>query len=182
MRSSEHRAARLIVASVGLALGCAAHRSGPPPPPPSDAGTGQVATASWYGPGFHGRRTASGERFDANAMSAAHPSLPFGTRLCVTNLANGRSVRVRVNDRGPYGPGRSLDVSYGAARVLGIVARGTARVRIDAEHACREREPSLTQAAAGDFSRANRRERKRARRRNVHCCSGSSRTSRAPSG
>ena len=101
-----------------------------PTPPPA---TSQVATASWYGPGFHGRRTASGERFDANAMSAAHPTLPFGTRVRVTNLRNGRSVRVRVTDRGPFARGRALDVSYGAARALGMVGHGTARVRIEVE-------------------------------------------------
>ena len=128
MNSSEHLSARAIVAALALALGCATQRPAPiapPPPAPSN-----VVTASWYGPGFHGRRTASGERFDANGMSAAHPTLPFGTHLCVTNVANGRSVRVRVTDRGPFRRGRSLDLSYGAARRLGILDRGTARVRV----------------------------------------------------
>ena len=85
-------------------------------------------TASWYGPGFHGRRTASGERFDAGAMTAAHRSLPFGTRVRVTNRVNGRSVVVRINDRGPFTGGRSLDLSAGAARAIGMT--GTASVHI----------------------------------------------------
>jgi rare lipoprotein A len=135
MHSSEQGSARAIVATVALALGCATQRPAPVALPPPSAPS-NVVTASWYGPGFHGRRTASGERFDANAMSAAHPTLPFGTHLCVTEVASGRTVRVRVTDRGPFRPGRSLDLSYGAARKLGIVGRGTARVRVAA---CGER-------------------------------------------
>lgn len=86
-------------------------------------------TASWYGPGFHGRATASGERFDQNALTAAHKTLPFGTRLRVS--LNGRSVVVRVNDRGPFIAGRTLDLSYGAARQIGLVAAGVARVQVE---------------------------------------------------
>ena len=138
MRSSEHRSARALVASLALALGCASHRPAPVVPVPVTAAPSDVVTASWYGPGFHGRRTASGERFDANAMSAAHPTLPFGTYLCVTNVANGRSVRVRVTDRGPFRRGRSLDLSYAAARRLDIVHRGTARVRVAPASSCSE--------------------------------------------
>jgi rare lipoprotein A len=85
--------------------------------------------ASWYGPGFHGRRTANGERFDQYALTAAHRTLPFGTRMRVTNLSNGRSVVVRVNDRGPFIPGRHLDLSKGAAQIIGIT--GTGMVRMD---------------------------------------------------
>lgn len=85
--------------------------------------------ASWYGPGFHGNRTASGERYDQYAMTAAHKTLPFGTHLRVTNTANGRSVVVRVNDRGPFIPGRDLDVSRAAAEALGF--GGVATVRIE---------------------------------------------------
>ena len=88
-------------------------------------------TASWYGPGFHGRRTASGERFDQNAMTAAHRSLPFGTKVEVVNPRNGRSVIVRINDRGPFISGRDFDLSRGAAKRLGILARGIARVRVE---------------------------------------------------
>lgn len=84
--------------------------------------------ASWYGLGFHGRPTASGEKFDMNAYTAAHPSLPFGKRVLVRNPSNGRSVVVRINDRGPYTGGRIIDVSFAAARALGIVTLGTRNV------------------------------------------------------
>jgi rare lipoprotein A len=84
--------------------------------------------ASWYGLAHHGRRTASGEKFDMNAMTAAHPTLPFGTRVLVRNPSNGRSVIVRINDRGPYSGGRIIDVSFAAARALGIVGFGTKNV------------------------------------------------------
>jgi rare lipoprotein A len=84
--------------------------------------------ASYYA---EGAQTASGEKFDPHALTAAHPNLPFGTRLRVTDVASGRSVIVRVNDRGPFVPGRVVDVSYSAAATLGIVGRGTARVKLD---------------------------------------------------
>jgi len=87
--------------------------------------------ASWYGPGFHGNRSASGERFNQNALTAAHRSLPFGTNVRVTNLNNGRSVIVRINDRGPYTRGRVIDLSAAAARVLGLIRTGVAPVRIE---------------------------------------------------
>jgi rare lipoprotein A len=85
--------------------------------------------ASWYGPGFHGRRAASGERFDQNKMTAAHKTLPFGTVLLVTNTANNRSCLVRINDRGPYVAGRMIDLSAAAARSIGI--SGVGQVRLD---------------------------------------------------
>jgi rare lipoprotein A len=84
--------------------------------------------ASFYA---DGQKTANGERFDPNALTAAHPTLPFGTRLRVTNLATGRSVTVRVNDRGPFVPGRIVDVSYSAAASLGMVGRGVAKVKLE---------------------------------------------------
>ena len=84
--------------------------------------------ASFYS---EGARTASGEKFDANELTAAHPTLPFGTRLRVTNVATGRSVTVRVNDRGPYVAGRVVDVSYSAANALGMVGTGVAKVKLD---------------------------------------------------
>lgn len=87
--------------------------------------------ASWYGPGFQGRRTASGERFNAWAYTAAHRSLPFGTQVKVTNLRNGRSVVVRINDRGPYSGGRVIDLSKAAAQAIGIIRSGTAPVRLE---------------------------------------------------
>jgi len=86
--------------------------------------------ASWYGRAHQGRLTASGEAFDMNAMTAAHPSLPFGTRLRVVNLENDREVEVRVNDRGPGVPGRVLDLSYAAARALKAVGAGVIPVRM----------------------------------------------------
>ncbi len=87
--------------------------------------------ASWYGPGFHGARTANGERFNQDAMTAAHKTLPFGTRVRVTNLHNGRSVIVRINDRGPFTPGREIDLSRGAAAAIGLIGAGVGPVRID---------------------------------------------------
>lgn len=86
--------------------------------------------ASWYGKQFHGRQTANGERFDMHELTAAHRSLPFGTTVEVKNLANGRSVVVRINDRGPYSGRRVIDLSYGAAKQLGMVGSGTAKVAI----------------------------------------------------
>ncbi len=91
--------------------------------------------ASWYGLPFHGRRTASGERFDMNAFTAAHPHLPFGTRVRVHNPHNGRSVVVRINDRGPHVGGRIIDLSHAAARALGLLSRGTRRVVLTAPDA-----------------------------------------------
>ena len=92
------------------------------------AATLQKGTASWYGPGFHGRRTASGERFNPGAMTAAHRSLPFGTKLKVVNEKNGRSVVVRVNDRGPFARNRMIDLATGPAQELGLTSTGTAYV------------------------------------------------------
>ena len=86
--------------------------------------------ASWYGDPHHGRLTANGEVFDKNALTAAHRSLPFGTRLRVVNLENDREVEVRINDRGPTIPGRVLDLSYAAARALGAVGSGVIPVRM----------------------------------------------------
>jgi rare lipoprotein A len=87
--------------------------------------------ASFY---TEGTQTASGEKFDTHELTAAHPTLPFGTRLRVTNVATGQSVTVRVNDRGPYVPGRVVDVSYSAAETLGMVGRGVAKVKLDVVH------------------------------------------------
>lgn len=90
----------------------------------------QVGTASWYGPGFHGKKTASGNRFNQHALTAAHRSLPFGTKARVTNLKNGKVVLVTINDRGPYSGGRVIDLSHAAAQHLAM--NGTAPVRIEA--------------------------------------------------
>jgi rare lipoprotein A len=90
----------------------------------------QSGAASWYGPGFHGRKTASGERFNTHAMTAAHRTLPFGTRVRVVNEKTGRSVVVRINDRGPFSHGRVIDLAKAPASSLGITATGTARVAL----------------------------------------------------
>jgi peptidoglycan lytic transglycosylase len=92
---------------------------------------GSQGLASFY---TEGTETASGEKFDTNELTAAHPTLPFGTKLRVTNVATGRSVTVRVNDRGPYVPGRIVDVSYSAADALGMVHKGVTNVKIDVVH------------------------------------------------
>ena len=91
----------------------------------------QTGVASYYGSEFQGRPTASGARYDEHRMTAAHRSLPFGSRVRVTNLANDRSVIVTINDRGPFGRGRIIDVSRRAARRLGFLGAGTARVRLE---------------------------------------------------
>lgn len=91
----------------------------------------QTGVASWYGRQFHGRKTASGETFDMNAMTAAHRSLPLNCYIRVTNKSNGKSVVVKVNDRGPFHGNRVVDLSYGAAKSLGITSDGTARVSIE---------------------------------------------------
>lgn len=90
----------------------------------------QQGQASWYGEQFHGKRTASGERFDLNEMTAAHRSLPFGTRVCVRSAVTGKSVVVRINDRGPFAPGRVIDLSKAAAKELGMMGLGIKPVEI----------------------------------------------------
>lgn len=90
----------------------------------------EVGTASWYGPGFHGKKTANGERFNQYAMTAAHKLLPLGTKVRVTHLGNGRSIIVRINDRGPFVEDRVIDLSRGAATRLNMMGSGTARVRV----------------------------------------------------
>jgi len=92
----------------------------------------QQGIASWYGKDFHGRKTSNGETYDMHAMTAAHKTLPLGVNVRVTRLETGRSVVVRVNDRGPFVAGRIIDLSYSAARQLGIVEAGTAPVRVEA--------------------------------------------------
>jgi rare lipoprotein A len=91
----------------------------------------QTGIASWYGPGFHGKPTSSGEIYDQNDLTAAHRTLPLGTRVAVTNLDNGKSVEVRINDRGPFVEGRIIDLSYAAARAVELVGPGTAPVRLE---------------------------------------------------
>ena len=144
--------AALLVALALAATGCATGRSRvreslpeapavvtpapiparPPAPAAPPAPTiVQTGTASWYGRAHHGRKTASGEPYDMSDMTAAHRSLPIGTRVRVTNVANGRSVVVRVNDRGPFVDGRIIDVSHAAARALEALGAGLFRARIE---------------------------------------------------
>jgi rare lipoprotein A len=92
-------------------------------------GWAQQGVASWYGPGFQGKRTANGERFDTNQLTAAHKSLPFGSRVRVTSLINGKQVIVRINDRGPFIPGRIIDLSRAAAQAIGL--SGVKQVKIE---------------------------------------------------
>lgn len=132
---------------MGLVTGCASSRAARPesasrseepaagrsraePPDKGNRPYLGEGLASYYGPGLHGRPTASGERFNQNAMTAAHRTLRFGTCLRVVNMENGKSVQVRVNDRGPFKEGRIIDVSLAAARKLEMVDKGLARVRL----------------------------------------------------
>jgi rare lipoprotein A len=114
----------------------------PPPPPAPQAREKapsarqkiiqQVGEASWYGPYHQGKETASGETFDQNQLTAAHPTLPLGSKATVTNLATGKSVKVTINDRGPYVNGRKIDLSHAAARKIGLTKQGVAKVKITA--------------------------------------------------
>ena len=131
---------RIAVAVLALAMGVSACTRRTPPPKPGVRGTTRttetrVGLASYYGAAFHGKITASGRPFDMNAMVAAHPSYPFGTLLRVTNLSNGRTVQVRVQDRGPaqrpQAEGVIIDLSQRAAELLGFIRQGRARVRLD---------------------------------------------------
>lgn len=127
-----HASARILTAlacCAVLATGCATTGGRATRPELTDRI--EVGMASYYGRKFHGRRTASGERFDMKAMTAAHPSLPFGTRVRVTNLTNGRTVVLRINDRGPFKRGRIIDVSRAAAKELAMIGPGTAKVRVE---------------------------------------------------
>jgi rare lipoprotein A len=90
-----------------------------------------VGNASWYGPNFDGKKTANGERFDSESMTAAHPNLPFGSWVRVVNPRNGKFEVVRINDRGPYQEGREIDVSYGVARKIGLIHSGVSQVRLE---------------------------------------------------
>jgi rare lipoprotein A len=126
-------ARRIAAGALTLVVALAACRT-----TPASASAAQLVVAamqeglvSWYGAAFHDRPTASGERFDSNGFTMAHPTLPFGTEVKVTNLRNGRSVVVRVNDRGPHVGRRIADLSRAAAAELGMLKRGVVRARIE---------------------------------------------------
>lgn len=120
-----------VVAAAALALGGCGFFRPKPEPVSAEPGATQTGVASWYGPGFHGRRTANGEIYNQYDLTAAHQTLPHGTRLRVTNLSNGRIVLVRINDRGPFVDDRIIDLSYTAAQSIGMIGPGTAPVRIE---------------------------------------------------
>ena len=115
----------LIFAVVALFLISCAQVTYPPPE------ATQTGVASWYGPNFHGKTTSNKEIYDMHDLTAAHKSLPFGTYVVVTNLNNGRSVTVRINDRGPFVKGRIIDLSYAAAKAVDMIGTGTAPVKLE---------------------------------------------------
>ena len=126
-----HAGFAVLCALVIVLAGCGRHRTrANVPPPPARTGTSETGVASWYGVPYHGRRAASGEIFDMNAPTAAHRKLPFQTWVEVTNLSNGKSTDVRINDRGPFVRGRIIDLSQSAARDIDMLRAGTARVRL----------------------------------------------------
>jgi len=122
--------------STAAGIGGSKAQSGKPAKPPAPPAAtpiiqGERGIASWYGRPYHGRKTASGEIYNMYGVSAAHRTLPFGTNVRVHDLDNGRVVQVRINDRGPFVEGRIIDLSYGAARSLGMVGPGVARVKLE---------------------------------------------------
>jgi peptidoglycan lytic transglycosylase len=117
--------------AASILMGCGRTARRPQPPLAAQPGAFQLGIASWYGPGFHGNATSSGEIYNQYELTAAHQTLPLGTRVAVTNLQNGRSVEVRINDRGPFVKDRAIDLSYAAARSLGMLGPGTVPVRIE---------------------------------------------------
>jgi rare lipoprotein A len=119
-----------LVLALAVVWACAPRRGSPPRGGHEGGVFREEGLASWYGKQYHGQPTASGERFDMNAMTAAHRTLPFGTRVEVHCPSNGRTVEVRINDRGPFIHGRIIDLSHAAAKELGIVIKGVERVRI----------------------------------------------------
>lgn len=130
--ASFHRCAWLPIALL-LFVACSVPPARTKPPIPSEPAhrAMQTGIASWYGPGFHGRPTASGAIYDQHELTAAHQTLPLGTKVMVTNLDSGRSVEVLINDRGPFAKGRIIDLSYAAAQSLGMIGPGTIPVRIE---------------------------------------------------
>ena len=120
--------ALLLLAVAALAVSGCGGGSGSPS---SEAGSVQEGEASYYAHKYHGRTTANGEIYDETKMTAAHKTLPFGTRVRVTNLANGKKVVVRINDRGPFIKGRIIDLSYKAAGELDYISRGVVKVRVE---------------------------------------------------
>jgi rare lipoprotein A len=125
------RLAVFAIATICAMIAACSARSPASLPPTPIPTSSLVGVASWYGPGFNGHRTSSGEVYNQEDLTAASTLFPLGTRIMVTNLSNGRAVEVAINDHGPYAKGRMIDLSYRAARVLGMIGPGTARVRMD---------------------------------------------------
>ncbi|MGH7258945.1 MAG: septal ring lytic transglycosylase RlpA family protein [Nitrospiraceae bacterium] len=125
---------RLLAVTILLTAGFTACQGWTPRqpvhPPGYPLGFVERGTASWYGPGFHGNRTANGEVYDMHKLTAAHRTLPLGSLAFVTSLSNGRQVTVRINDRGPFARGRILDLSFAGAQALGMTGRGTDEVEV----------------------------------------------------
>ena len=121
---------RAFCALAAAAISGCARRRRVPAVRPLTVGYTEIGVASWYGYPYHGRRAASGEIYDMEKLTAAHRTLPFGSLVRVENLENGRRVQVRINDRGPFVEGRIIDLSRAAARALGMLGPGTARVRL----------------------------------------------------
>jgi len=151
-----------LLLSLALLVACAGRQVPPTPvaavapspvevtvplPPVQEANYRETGIASWYGKELHGKQTANGEVFDMYGLSAAHRTLPLGTFVRVTNLDNFKSITVRINDRGPFFKSRFLDLSYGAAKELGFVSQGTARVKIETIEAVRDPAQYTVQAA-----------------------------------
>jgi rare lipoprotein A len=126
--------ATVVMAGLVVALACSRHPDPKaykfPPPEAPAVGTTAEGIASWYGPGFHGKTTANGEKYNQDALTAAHPYWAFGTRVKVTLLSTGKSTVVRINDRFPAYKGRIIDVSRGTAQRIGLIGPGTGKVRL----------------------------------------------------
>jgi rare lipoprotein A len=125
------KTASLLTVAIMFVTACSLPPSRVRAPIAFDGRATQTGIASWYGPGFHGQPTASGTIYNQNELTAAHPTLPLGTRVMVTNLNNGSSVEVAVNDRGPFAKARIIDLSHAAAQAIGMIDPGTAPVRVE---------------------------------------------------
>ena len=128
-------AAAALMASLVAVQACSRHPDPKaykfPPPEAPAVGTTAEGIASWYGPGYHGKTTASGEKFNQDALTAAHPYWAFGTRVKVTLVSTGKSAVARINDRFPAYKGRIIDVSRGTAKAIGLIGPGTGKVRLE---------------------------------------------------
>jgi len=131
VRHFSGRVALTLLLTAAVSLSACARRYKFPPAQSPRIGLVQTGVASWYGPGYNGKRTASGERFDQDALTAAHAQWTFGTHVRVTFPTTGRSVVVRINDRFPNHKGRVIDLSRGAAREIGLIGPGTGKVRLE---------------------------------------------------